>query len=373
MPRAATKKTNDPVDIDEVATDGASQAAAKGAPVKNKTTKGANKTPQAHPPNGTNDTNGTSKTKQHMHVDVGLNIPPSRVSALVRDHFREEGEESKRISQDTPFAVAAAVDWAINGATQHACAQAGDGSMVEVKHLHEGELAGQAWYALFAPLQTYADYTPEREQQLKQEQSEKEKQIREERKKRKERKEKGEEVNDDAAADDEQHETTKNLHTHANKVVDQAKEQYKSSSGKERLRISTRFRQVIGECARELVLRVARSALHALQTVVAKNTFTCQLAKSQITSYLQDQSVDSAPLEQWIQEKLDARKKLEKEKEARRQAKRQEEKSPEQLKEEKQKDEQKAQEKKQKEFERVKQRLSELKNRFLELKKELGQ
>ncbi len=202
---AATKspESSEPVKLAASAPEGAKAPTAK-APIKLAKAPAAAKS-STNPENGEN--GGDAKPKKARHqvtVVLGLDVSQARVTSHLKNNLgdpesetrikelrgqlktaKEAGDEAQaeelkllineeakklvRISSDAPIALATAADVMVKELIRHAMQQAhaADRRMVEVSHIHSGQITELSTWPLFRNLPSFENYSEDAEEELK--------------------------------------------------------------------------------------------------------------------------------------------------------------------------------------------------------------
>jgi hypothetical protein len=290
------------------------------------------------------------RTRQQLTVVLAINISQARCATHLKQNLgdeqteklikeyrkalkvakvaQDEAEQAKlkgkiaelsrtmvRISSETPIAVAVVMDSMVKELIRQGMVQAtaADRKIVEVSHLHSGEVASMLYYPLFNKLPTFANYDPDHEEELRKERAAHNKAAKEAREAKKAPAEdkKGTKSAKAAAAEDaaeeEEDEDGQRTKTTFYTYVDNALKAVKKEEPYTAMRVSNRVRDYLSEVITEGISRLANLSRIIVQNVMNVRTMNADHIKAVVHMLMADHGrteEQMAEVNQKIDEKL---------------------------------------------------------------------
>jgi len=215
----------------------------------------------------------------------------------LKAQINEEAKKLVRISSDAPIALATAADVMVKELIRHAMhqAHAADRRMVEVSHIHSGQVAELSTWPLFRNLPSFENYSEEAEEELKRKRAAVNKEAKEAREAKKGAAEpqrpaangapalakgaaKGgakapavEEPADEEPGDLEPHTGKTTFFTYVESALKKVKDEGASFRN---MRVSNRLREYCADLITELIVRFSRLARIMVMSVMDVRTLT---------------------------------------------------------------------------------------------------
>ena len=194
-----------------------------------------------------------------------------------------------RISGETPIAVAVVMDELVKELIRHAMnmAIAGDRRMVEMVHVHDGEVGELLYFPIFSNTPTFKNYNPEQEEEIRLQKAAENKAAKEAREAKKAAGE-GKKAAKPAKPEDEDDGEEGHTKTTFFTYVENALKAVKQDEQYSKMRVGNRVRECLSQIVAEAILRLATLSRIVVQQVADVRTLNADHVEAVVSLLMAD-------------------------------------------------------------------------------------